>query len=136
MLNELPSAEISARATDAFRFGYAMVESYRTMYAQAIDATDPRFLGGFGVYRHYREPSTPESRDVITPNNDTPYSWIWLDLRAEPVVVTVPEIDRYYANPLPEPEPDLALLDRRSDRRPRVRRRRKPDARIYPFRAH
>ncbi|UTX52011.1 DUF1254 domain-containing protein [Leucobacter aridicollis] len=100
MLNEMTSAEISARATDAVRFGYAMVESYRTMYAQAIDATDPRFLGGFGVYRHYREPSTPESRDVITPNNDTPYSWIWLDLRAEPVVVTVPEIDRYYIIPI------------------------------------
>lgn len=100
MLNGLTGAEITARATDAVRFGYAMVESYRTMYAQAIDVTDSRLLGGFGVYRHYREPSTPDNRDVITPNNDTPYSWIWFDLRAEPIVVTVPEIERYYIIPI------------------------------------
>jgi hypothetical protein len=30
-------------------FGYAMVENYRTLYAQSVDDTDPRFVGGFGV---------------------------------------------------------------------------------------
>lgn len=92
--------EIRTRAKDAYRFGYAMVESYRTMYAQAIDANDPRYVGGFGTYRHYSVPSTPANRDVITPNNDTPYSWMWFDLRAEPTVITVPVIDRYYLIPI------------------------------------
>jgi hypothetical protein len=34
-----------------------------------------------------------------TPNSDTPYSWIGFDLRAEPVVVTVPRIEegRYWS---------------------------------------
>ncbi|MER5836693.1 DUF1254 domain-containing protein [Rhodococcus qingshengii] len=76
-----------------------MVENYRTMYAQAIDASDPRYIGGFGIYRHYPEPARPENTDIVTPNNDTPYSWLWLDLRAEPYVVGVPAIDRYYILP-------------------------------------
>ena len=36
---------------------------------------------------------------VVTPNSDTPYSFVWMDLRAEPMVLCVPEIekDRYYS---------------------------------------
>jgi hypothetical protein len=36
-------------------------------------------------------------KDVVTPNGDTPYSLASLDLRAEPYVLTVPEVtDRYH----------------------------------------
>ncbi|WP_137845172.1 DUF1254 domain-containing protein [Microbacterium sp. 2FI] len=86
-------------ARDAYTFGYAMIENYRTMYEQAVDAQDPRFTGGFGRYRHYSEPFTPANTDIVTPNNDTPYSWGWFDLRAEPWVITVPAIDRFYILP-------------------------------------
>ena len=36
---------------------------------------------------------------MITPNSDTPYSFAWLDLRAEPVVLSVPAVEkaRYYS---------------------------------------
>ena len=36
---------------------------------------------------------------IATPNSDTPYSMLWLDLRAEPMVISVPAIDRqrYYS---------------------------------------
>ncbi len=88
-----------AAAQAGYVFGYAMVENYRTMYAQAVDAADHRYVGGFGVYRHYSQPARPENTDIVTPNNDTPYSWAWLDLRAEPWVVTVPAIERYYILP-------------------------------------
>ncbi len=45
-----------------------------------------------------RSPSRPANKDIVTPNNDTPYSWAWLDLRAEPWVLSVPAVpkDRYY----------------------------------------
>ena len=33
---------------------------------------------------------TPEGTAFVTPNPDTPYSFISLDLPAEPVVLTVP----------------------------------------------
>ncbi|MGC5258265.1 DUF1254 domain-containing protein [Gordonia sp. DT218] len=95
----MPTSSIRQVAKDAFAFGYAMVENYRTLYAQAVDVNDPRYTGGFGQYRHYPQPARPENTDIVTPNNDTPYSWLWLDLRAEPYVVTVPAIDRYYILP-------------------------------------
>ncbi len=36
---------------------------------------------------------------MVTPNSDTPYSMLWLDLRAEPMVISVPAVDkkRYYS---------------------------------------
>ncbi len=36
------------------------------------------------------------------PNSDTPYSFLWMDLRAEPIVVTTPKVEksRYYSGQL------------------------------------
>ncbi len=96
----LTDDQIRAIAAVGWQFGYAMIESYKAMYKQAIDSSDPAYVGGFGVFRHYPEPFTPDNKDIVTPNNDTPYSWAWLDLRAEPYVITVPEIDRYYLLPI------------------------------------
>jgi len=93
------TAEVRTIARDAYTFGYAMIENYRTLYEQAVDSSDPRYTGGFGGFRHYSEPFTPDNTDIVTPNNDTPYSWGWFDLRAEPMVVTVPAIDRFYILP-------------------------------------
>src|SRR5258708_37046159 len=30
---------------------------------------------------------------IVTPNSDTPYSFVWMDLRAEPIVLSVPAVD-------------------------------------------
>jgi hypothetical protein len=92
-------SEMRSIARDAYTFGYAMIENYRTLYEQAVDSSDPRYTGGFGRFRHYSEPFTPENTDIVTPNNDTPYSWGWFDLRLEPMVITVPAIDRFYILP-------------------------------------
>ena len=42
---------------------------------------------------------TPEDKAIQTPNSDTPYSFVGADLRAEPLVLTVPEVEagRYYS---------------------------------------
>ena len=91
-------AETQAIAKDAYIYSYAMLESYQTWRAQAVDKNFPGYVGGFNTFRHYSEPFTPDNKDIVTPNNDTPYSWAWLDLRAEPMVVSVPAVpkDRYY----------------------------------------
>ena len=90
--------EAQAIAKEAYIYAYAPMESYQTWRTQAVDKTANGYVGGFNVFRHYSEPFTPDNKDIVTPNNDTPYSWAWLDLRAEPMVVSVPTVpnDRYY----------------------------------------
>ena len=85
-------------AKEAFIYAYAPIASYNTWYKQAVDSRAPEYVGGFNVFRHYSRAFTPENRDIVTPNNDTPYSWATLDLRAEPMVLTVPAVPkgRYY----------------------------------------
>ena len=76
---------------------FPLVYNYGTMYSQAINNQAPEYIGGFGVYKHYGL-STPENRDIPTPNNNTPYSWAWVDVHDEPWVLTMPPSDgnRYY----------------------------------------
>jgi hypothetical protein len=46
---------------------------------------------------HSRELIDASYRDGGSPNNDTLYSMAWIDLRREPVILSVPEVgDRYY----------------------------------------
>jgi hypothetical protein len=84
-------------AKEAFIYAYAPIQGYQTLYNQTQNATFPGYVGGFGRYRHYARVATPADKDIVSPNNDTPYSWAWLDLRREPVVLKVPAVpkDRY-----------------------------------------
>lgn len=99
MLQETDRQDI---VRQAWIYAYPMLMHYQTMQKQALDPKSPEYVGGFGVFRHYSELFTPKNRDVVTPNNDTPYSWAWLDLRAEPWVLSVPKVadDRYYVHQL------------------------------------
>lgn len=88
------SDALPAAAKDAYIFAYPVVMNYRTMYRQAIDGDH-----AFGKWLHLGQ-STPDDKDIVTPNNDTPYSYAWVDLRAEPWVLTLPAIEpnRYYTS--------------------------------------
>jgi hypothetical protein len=98
-MNDLTPAEARAIAGEAWLYALAPVILYETLYAQAVDATSPGYVGGFNRFRHYDRLFTPDDTDIRTPNNDTPYSWAWLDLRAEPIILSVPAVpDRYYVN--------------------------------------
>jgi hypothetical protein len=87
-------AEAQAIAKDAYVYSYAMLESYQTWRTQTVDKSANGYIGGFNAYRHYSASATPDTHDIVSPNNDTPYSWAWLDLRAEPMVVSVPAFQR------------------------------------------
>lgn len=95
---DLSPDELRATVADAYIYAYPMLASYRSTYLQAIDATASEYIGGFNVIKNYSEPFTPDNHDIVTPNNDTPYSWAQLDLRAEPFVISVPALpeERYY----------------------------------------
>jgi len=96
---ELTADPLEARAIakEAWIYAYAPIMNYQTIWSQAVNSNSPAYVGGFGRFRHYSTFYTPRNRDIVTPNNDTPYSWAWLDLRAEPWVLSVPAVpkDRY-----------------------------------------
>lgn len=94
--------EARAIAHDAFVYGFPFVEGYKTLYKQAVDAGGPDFKAPFNELGHSRSVATSDDTWVVTPNSDTPYSFSWLDLRAGPVVVTLPAIEpgRYYSTQL------------------------------------
>ena len=90
--------EARAIAREAYVYGYSPVSAYRYMMEEVFDSKAISYIGAFNKFLHYQRLNTPDDT-IITPNVDTPYSRAWLDLRAEPVVVTLPEItpqDRYY----------------------------------------
>ncbi len=90
--------DVRSIVAEAYIYAYPMIDNYRTMVKQAIDPDAPEYIGGFNVLKNYSQTFIPENHDVVTPNNDTPYSWARIDLRAEPFVMSVPAVaqDRYY----------------------------------------
>ncbi|MFZ1863507.1 MAG: DUF1254 domain-containing protein [Polyangiales bacterium] len=95
---EITPAEASAIAEEAYIYAFPMIENYRTLYVQAIDRTSPGYKAPFNQLTHERQLLGPEFKDIVRPNNDTLYSFAWLDLRAQPLVISVPAIeDRYYS---------------------------------------
>jgi hypothetical protein len=93
-------AEAGAIAKEAWLYAYAPIQGYQTLYNQTQNKDFPGYIGGFNRFRHYSRSATPADQDIVTPNNDTPYSWAWLDLRAEPIVLSLPAVPapRYYVN--------------------------------------
>jgi hypothetical protein len=82
-----PSLEqVSAIAKQAFIHGYPMVAGYATMYTYAIDKNNPQYKAPFNQIANVARVFTPQDAVIITPNSDTPYSFIWADLRGEPLV--------------------------------------------------
>jgi hypothetical protein len=88
-----------ATAKDAYLYGYPMVENYRVMYSYFVDKDDPEYKGGWNEIHNTARVFTPDDKTIQTPNSDTPYSTVGADLRTEPLVLTVPPIDRdrYYS---------------------------------------
>lgn len=93
------SPQVEQIAKEAYIYGFPMVDAYKTLYKQAVDKGGPDFKAPFNQIGNVRNVATPAFKSIITPNSDTPYSYIWMDLRAEPVVITMPKIEkgRYYS---------------------------------------
>lgn len=86
-------------AEEGFIYGLPLVMIYAVMQEFAVDKNSGQFKAPFNEINNMHHVASPADTAVITPNSDTPYSFIWLDLRAEPMVISVPVIekDRYYS---------------------------------------
>ena len=92
-------AEARTIAKEAYIYGLPMVDNYRIQHAYFVDRENPEFKAPWNQIRNIPRVYTPEDKAIQTPNSDTPYSMIGMDLRAEPIVLTVPPIekDRYFS---------------------------------------
>jgi hypothetical protein len=95
----LSPAEARAIAKEAYIYSFPMVDGYRIQYAYFVDGNNPEFKAPWNQIRNLPRVFTPADKTIQTPNSDTPYSFAGLDLRAEPVVITVPIIEksRYFS---------------------------------------
>jgi hypothetical protein len=86
-------------AEDGFIYGLPIVMNYAVMNEFAIDKNSGQYKAPFNKIYNDERVFTYEDTAVVTPNSDTPYSMVWLDLRAEPIVISVPAVDkkRYYS---------------------------------------
>jgi len=92
-------SEIKAIAEEGFIYGLPLVMNYAVMNEYAVDTKGSQFKAPFNQIKSLSHVATYRDTAVITPNSDTPYSMGFLDLRAEPMVLSVPAVpkDRYYA---------------------------------------
>lgn len=100
MPSATPTAEQArAIAKEAYIYGFPMVDNYRVQHAYFVDKDNPEYKGGWNEIHHTARVFTPEDTTIQTPNSDTPYSALGADLRAEPLVISVPAVEagRYYS---------------------------------------
>ena len=91
--------ETKAIAEQGFIYGLPLVMNYAVMYEYVVDRNSGQFKAPFNEIKNEARVFTYKDTAVITPNSDTPYSLLWMDLRAEPMVLSVPAVDksRYYS---------------------------------------
>jgi hypothetical protein len=92
-------AETKAIAEEGFIYGLPLVMNYAVMNEFAVDTNGGQFKAPFNQIYSMHDVADYKETAVVTPNADTPYSILWLDLRAEPMVISVPAVERkrYYA---------------------------------------
>lgn len=86
-------------ARKAYAYAYPIVKNYLTLYQYALEKGGSQYKGPLNTLNSVARVYTPADTAIITPNSDTPYSFLVMDLRAEPLVVTLPPIEarRYYS---------------------------------------
>src|SRR5216117_235014 len=96
---DITPTEARTIAKEAYIYGFPLVDNYRIQYGYFVDRQNPEFKAPWNQIVNIPRVYTPADTAVQSPNSDTPYSWLGLDLRAEPVVLTVPPIekDRYFS---------------------------------------
>jgi len=91
--------EAKAIAEEAYIYAFPMLDGYKMLFVQAVWEKSPAYEAPFNKIKNKAVLLGPEYTVIVRPNNDTFYSIVWLDLRSEPMVISVPAIadKRYYS---------------------------------------
>lgn len=92
-------AEVKAIAEEGFIYGLPIVMNYAAVHDLFLDPASSQYKAPIGRIRSEARVFTPADTAIVTPNSDTPYSMLEMDLRAEPTVLSVPAVEkgRYYS---------------------------------------
>lgn len=96
---EISPDEARAIAKEAYIYANPLVDNYRILYSHFVDSKNPEFKAPWNQIANVSRVYTPDDKEIQTPNSDTPYSFLGLDLRTEPMVLTLPSMDksRYFS---------------------------------------
>ena len=81
-------------AEEAFIYGLPIVMNYGVMYEYTVDKDSGQYKAPFNKIKNESQVYTYKDTAVVTPNSDTPYSFVSMDLRAEPIVLSVPAVEK------------------------------------------
>jgi hypothetical protein len=84
---------------EAYIYAFPMIAGYKAFYEFNVNKTSSQYKGPLNTIISDANVFTYKDTAIVTPNSDTPYSMLQMDVRAEPVVFCVPAIDkrRYYS---------------------------------------
>ena len=109
----LPTPDrVRALANDLVVYGLPLVLMDATMRQQTNvpDAYSHPLRAPINQFAHFRGYPSPESREIVRYNFDTLYSFAWVDLGNEPVILSVPPSpQRYYLVPVLDMWTDVFL---------------------------
>ena len=78
----------------AYVYAFPMIAAYKAMVEFNVDAKSPQYKAPFNTIANEARVFTPKDTAIVTPNSDTPYSMVQMDLRAEPIVLCVPAVEK------------------------------------------
>jgi hypothetical protein len=90
--------QVRAIAKDAYIYGFPMVDDYRLQYSFFVDQHGAAYKGDWNQVHSAAQVYGPTDT-IATVNSDVAYSTLGADLRAEPLVLTVPPMppNRYFS---------------------------------------
>ena len=96
---KLSPKEAKEIAKEAYTYANPMVDNYRILHSHFANSKHPEFKAPWNQIANVARVYTPDDTEIQTANSDTPYSFLGLDLRTEPMVLILPSIEksRYYS---------------------------------------
>lgn len=96
---DITPAEMKAIAEEGYIYGLPIVMNYAIMYDYAVDKNSSQYKAPFNHILSLHHVATYKDTAIVSPNSDTPYSMMFMDLRSEPIVLSVPAVEkpRYYS---------------------------------------
>ncbi|WP_414928533.1 DUF1254 domain-containing protein [Pseudomonas sp. IT-P74] len=96
---DITPAETKAIAEEGYIYGLPIVMNYATLYEYAVDKSSSQYKAPFNHIYNMHKVFSYKDTAIVSPNSDTPYSLMFMDLRSEPVVLSVPTVEkpRYYS---------------------------------------